>query len=357
MKTERDENGGLQVKVSDLDIEKLAKVITGTQPETRAIFKKIFDDYNTGFFAALQDTLSRPEYKDTPTDQLFATDENGKCLYDKVKQEATELFNARQINVTGRETTALYQGLTKVEYAIFDGQTYQGKGSTGTVKRLPIKAEKSGASEAVTTYITIDSKDIKLSRPMKPHEQDVLYASFSLLLKGYVTQTPAMIWHAMGNTKRCRKDDVEMICKAVDHLNATRVAIDNRQEAEAYNYESYYRKKFDLLPVTMDEQVKTNNGKLIGGVITYTTVPKLLKYAVERKNFTTVDKRIAAVPVNRSEMNEAIEHYLRHQVLLKYLKDGTAWETLYAKIGISDKKNIYKDRAQDTTIRILEHYK
>ncbi len=231
----------------------------------------------------------------------------------------------------------------------------------GSIKRLPLKVEKDGSKKQLTTFFSIDFKNLeetglKITKKLLPFDKRVYIAISALYNAGNEIMTLTQIHYAMGNTERPAKSHLEKINNSITKMWNARVKIDNAEEATAYNYPRFLIREFS--PLEIERVTAVVNGKMADSAIRVLREPQIMTFAKQRRQITTLTVKVLQSPISKTDANLIIDDYLIERIAAA--KKGNKpskilYTTLYEKTGITEKKQ--KQRAPEKIKTYLDHYK
>ncbi len=139
------------------------------------------------------------------------------------------------------------------------------------------------------------------------------------------------------------------------------MVIDNTSEVEeGYNYKHYKRVDTNIafLEFYSGSEVIIN-GQKIENPVRIVDEPPLIKFIIERKQYTILPHEALETPLSKSFENMLIENYILRQITRA--KNGSRskfmlYETIYKECDLESKWEI--SRAKNTKIpKLLDHYK
>lgn len=200
-----------------------------------------------------------------------------------------------------------------------------------------------------------EAENVKITRKLEPYDKRVYIAVGAIFKAGYDYMSYQQIYNAMRFKGRAGASDLRKIHAAISKMSGAKIYVDNLEEANVYNY-GHFRYDGSLLP--MERATAIVNGQLAESVIHVFREPPLLTLARERRQITTIERRLLASPLSMTNANIKLEDYLIDRI--SHMKNGTAqrkmlFETIYRNAGIKTIKQ--KQRAWGKIKKLLEHYK
>lgn len=282
--------------------------------------------------------------------------ENGRS-YDLVSAVAdllaTNNDNLALPSITLAKLESLDYPLDKVN------RTVWGLLETDTRGQIGIGTEAIGSSKQITILYSINFEDlppgVSITRKLEAYDKRVYIAAAALFNAGKEIVTYTEIYNAMGYTGRPGAADLEKMDKAISKMGAARIFLDNAQEIAAkYKYDKV---KYDgpLLPF---ERVRAiANGTITESAVRLFREPPLVTFARNRKQITTIPRKLLQSPLNKTDQNMRLEDYLIEEITGvrgKRRNNKFLFETVYAATGINTKKQ--KQRAPEKIQKLLAHY-
>lgn len=238
-------------------------------------------------------------------------------------------------------------------------RTVWGLLETDTRGQIGIGTEAIGSSKQITILYSINFEDlppgVSITRKLEAYDKRVYIAAAALFNAGKEIVTYTEIYNAMGYTGRPGAADLEKMDKAISKMGAARIFLDNAQEIAAkYKYDKV---KYDgpLLPF---ERVRAiANGTITESAVRLFREPPLVTFARNRKQITTIPRKLLQSPLNKTDQNMRLEDYLIEEITGvrgKRRNNKFLFETVYAATGINTKKQ--KQRAPEKIQKLLTHY-
>lgn len=226
-----------------------------------------------------------------------------------------------------------------------DGQTWN------------IDVAKNGSKKTIDVLYCLDIEDmddVSITRKLEPYDKRLYIAVDAICHIGYFNMSYQQLYNAMGYEGRAGKADIEKMDASLTKMSSARLFIDNTQEARAYKYDKFI---YDGALLPMERIKGVINGQVADAAIHVFRVPPLMAFARERKQLTTIKRRVLGSPLNKTSQNLCIEDYLIYRIAR--IKNGTSknkilLSTIYENAGITTIKQ--KQRAPAKIKQLLDHY-
>jgi len=257
-------------------------------------------------------------------------------------------------------TNEINYPLDKPNHIIWDMVQDAVKSDGGQLK-FDINTSKKGSNKDAVIIYGIDFsalENIQIARQLTLFDKRVLISAGALFNAGNEYITPTQIHYMMGNDRKPNARDIQKINDSLTKMGAARLYIDNTKETKAYKGYSHFKYDASLLPF---ERVSAYiNGKFADSVIHLFREPPLLSFARERNQITTIDRKLLASPINKTDANLRIEDYLLDRIgRMKNHKNNAPrrmlFKTIYDHCRIATVKE--KQRAPEKICRYLDYYK
>lgn len=223
---------------------------------------------------------------------------------------------------------------------------------------IALRAEARGSEKQIDITYAIDfdklAAEIPVARTLTPYDKRVYVAAANLYDVGNTVITLRQIHNAMGNTGKPAPNQRKKISQSIEKMSAARIRIDNTQEAGTYRYPRFVYKG-QLLPSEGVEMIV--NGNIVEEAIHMLREPPVMAFAKGRAQITTLPLKLLQSPLNKTEMNMAIEDYLLNRVSRICRGNGQPrilYETVCVSAGITDKKQ--KARVPERVEKIMAHW-
>lgn len=223
--------------------------------------------------------------------------------------------------------------------------------------RLNIDVRKTGTKKAIDVLYCLDIEDLEdvsITRKLEPYDKRLYIAIDAICHIGYFTMSYQQIYNAMGYEGRAGKADIEKIDASLTKLSSARLFIDNIQESKAYKYARF---TYDGALLPMERIKGVINGQVAEAAIHVFRVPPLMAFARERKQITTINRRLLGSPLNKTNQNLCLEDYLIYRIARiknSNSKNKILLATIYENAGITTIKQ--KQRAPAKIKQLLDHY-
>lgn len=249
----------------------------------------------------------------------------------------------------------------KAGKGVVDVTSHETKG--GQKKKVRFGAEKVEVDYEIGVASFEDAEkdqNIKINPPreLTPYDNDLYLVSGALYKKYGPYMTSKQIYKTLRGATNPNADDVEKIMEAAKIMMRTPLAINNRQEHEKYGYPLF---EYDstLLPA---EIVKVEvNGRLVDCIHLFRE-PPLISYGRSKKQITTVEQKVFAIPKSNTPNAASIRNYLLSRIA--GMKNHSTYSrkieyaTMISECGIDTTKNrMQKSRARQTALVCLDHFK
>lgn len=230
--------------------------------------------------------------------------------------------------------------------------------TTGGQLKLAFATERTGSKKEVSVIYSIDFDeltDTRITKALEPFDKRVYSAMAALFNSGNESVTLQQIYNAMGYEGTAGKYDRARINDSVTKMAAAKVYMDNVQEVQAgYRYPQF---KYDGQLLPMERIQAVVNGQFVESVIHILREPPMISFARGRKQLTTVDKKLLATPVSKTNTNLAIEDYLLTRIAKARTGKGQKrilYSTLFTEAHLTTSKQ--QQRAKAPIKKILDHY-
>lgn len=223
--------------------------------------------------------------------------------------------------------------------------------------------DRKGIKRLITCLIDFNElEETGIVKHLEPYDKRVYEALSSLHLS--VTEETGQdcfslndVHYAMGETTKPNKKTREKILTSVIKLTKTHIHLDNKEEADAYNYK-HYTYDASLLPAEII--TARVEGQITEGVIHLFREPPLFTFARQRKQITAADVKLLQIPLNKTNKNLMLDDYLRGQI--KWMKNKNrkrsnkiTFEDMFKQTKLTGRKE--KARQKTNALKLLEHYK
>lgn len=322
----------------------------------------------------LEAELQKPEYNGLTLDELIAldeTDENGEpienSLFERALAAAQAAFDAEQlprITVNGRGASDVEYPLDKVNANIW---TLLKDAPKNGQLSFTIGTEKRGSRKQADIIYSINFEELENAglntvKRLTAFDKRVYIATSALFNGSSDYMTVSQIYATMGNESRPNARDIEKIYTSLEKMRRLPITLDNftsiNSEAKTYPNMPKFVYNGVLLPWESIDAVV--NGQRADGVIHLFREPPLVSFAKERKQVTTVSRKLLASPISKTDAHLLIDDYLIERI--SHIKNSKGkisnkllYSTIFDKTGTTSR--CQKSRGKETVVKYLEHYK
>ena len=160
--------------------------------------------------------------------------------------------------------------------------------------------------------------------------------------------------HNSTNKSNATQTQIERIHNSLIKQSLTRVYIDNRQEAEAYDYERFNRGNTALLEMREVDEITTRNGKITDGYIEILAEPPALAFSFAHgRQVADIPAAVFKSGIPQKENNLAIQDYLIRRIAPERNKLRKLKDAQQAKYTLDRQKKINKARETDIQVKTL----
>ena len=202
-----------------------------------------------------------------------------------------------------------------------------------------VKVEKQGSREEVLVTLALRFH----GEPLNAFDKRVYLAICALYNAGNEYMSAGMIYRTMGGNGYPNQKKFESIKQSIEKMAVVRISIDNEQEASKYNYPRFREIGENLLPCGYEQETEVKGGKS-DYCLQVLKKPLLMRYAEEHKQVTTYTPEQFQCPLSMTEMNCAIDDYLRYRIARASGKTLKILHTSLYKYCHFDRKMAYKAR-------------
>lgn len=244
--------------------------------------------------------------------------------------------------------TRFLMGLDKVNSTLWNEKT---------PNALYVDTSESGKKGEASIYVSVDfsalnKNGVKVDQTLTEFDNHVYNAIASLYAAGNHTVSITQIAHAMGYSNPDGKTLENIKDIALKFMRAI-IEIDNTEEAGIYNYPKF-KVQTQLIQATII--AAEFHGKKTDHAIQLNAMPILLKFAIDRNQYTAFHPKLNNAPIDKTPRNIAIANYLKREIAK--IKNGhrtnkILYDTLFKACNITRNKNREKDKVK----RYLEYYK
>ena len=260
--------------------------------------------------------LEKPEYGGKGLLEVldYETPE-GEELFKKIMDAAREA-RRRDISQTYKPKTSNFpvDRLNFMLPAIFE-QAADGQLTFAETLNMNRSGKDDGAY--LTFSVLFDGDDDegekrpKLSKRLEHFDGRIQGAISAGMDEGRTVFSTRTIWRAMGGKgDKPSKPQREKIEESMKKLARTTITIDNREEAEAYNYPLYKYAGSVLYWESLTEE-KNGQTETYYRILRY---PALVEFAKRRKQLTKIPIKVLQSPGNNTERKYQIEDYLLYRI-------------------------------------------
>ena len=262
-------------------------------------------------------------------------------------------------SLAGKRVEKLDFPVDKVNSKIWDILGEDTKGQIRMISAESLKDKRKGKQINILYAIDFENIDkaVSITKRLTPYDELVYIAISALFSVGNDYITTAQIYNAMGFEGRPSKYDIDKINKAITKMSGARIHIDNLEEIQAkYKYPVV---KYDGSLLPMERASIIINGQLAEAAIHIFREPPLISFARGRKQITTIERKLLASPISKTDQNIRLQTYLIERIS-RIKNDSKSsnkilFETLYSETGINTAKQ--KQRAPEKIKQLLDHYK
>ena len=219
---------------------------------------------------------------------------------------------------------------------------------------------RTGRTDTYLVFFSINFDDLdpalKISKKLTAFDKLVYVATAALFQAGSDVISVSQIFREMGNSNRPAPNQIQKIWESLTKMRSAVITMDNQKEIEAGSkYESF---SYDgqLLPF---ERISAYiNGTLTDAAIHLFREPPLVQFARERKQVTTIPRKLLESEVSKTEASLQIQDYLLERIG-RMKRDPKAprkilFSTIYENCGIATRNQ--RSRAPEKVKTFLEHY-
>lgn len=223
--------------------------------------------------------------------------------------------------------------------------------------QLAFGANKATSKKEISILYSINfddlGNDITITKRLEAYDKRVYMAVAALFNAGNQVITTAQIYDAMGFNGNPGKADIMKISASISKMTAARIYIDNSEEAAAYKYDRF---KYDASLLPMERVKAIVNGQEVESAIHLFREPPLISFARQRKQITTLSRKLLTTPLSKTSQNLSLEEYLIERIA--HAKRGNLsakilYITVYEQVGITGKQ---RQRTPDKIKRLMRHY-
>lgn len=321
----------------------------------------------------LEEELKKPEYDGRTMEDLLNNeykDENGDVLNDSLFEKAFAAARAAmladtakqlpRLTVSGKGTSNIEYPLDKINANIWTLLKDADKDGQLTFR---FAAEKRGSKKQADIIYSINFNELENAglntvKRLTAFDKRVYIAASALYNGSSDFITVSQLYATMGNDSRPNARDIERIYTSLEKMRRLPITLDNTDENSKYGNMAKFVYNGVLLPWESIDAVV--NGQKADGVIHLFREPPLVSFAKERKQVTTVSRKLLTSPISKTDANLQLDDYLiEHISHIKHskgkLSNKLLYTTIYDKAGIKTK--MQRSRAKDKIRQYLDHYK
>ena len=217
-------------------------------------------------------------------------------------------------------------------------------------------APKDKAPVPIYYSLDFDSlEDVSIVKTLNNFDRRVYTAVGGLFKAGYPVITLQQIYSAMGGIGRASQKHRDKINDSITKMNSAHIKIDNMEEVNAeYKYERF---SYDGSLLPMERISAILNGQLSESAIRAFREPPVISLARSRKQLTTIDVKLLQTPMNQTDENLSLEHYMITEI--EGMKTGRRskkmlYKTICVGANITSPKQIY--RAPEKIKKVLDYW-
>lgn len=321
----------------------------------------------------LEAELKKPEYNGISLDELITldkTDENGdpieNSLLDKVIAAAQAAFEAEQLPrlaVTGKGASNVEYPLDKVNANIWtllkdapqDGQL---SFVIGTEKR---NSRKQADIIYSINFDELENAGLNTVKRLTAFDKRVYIAASALFNGNSDYITVSQLYATMGNDSRPNARDIEKIYTSLEKMRRLPITLDNYtgENSEYSTYKNIPKFVYNGVLLPWESVDAVVNGQRADGVIHLFREPPLISFAKGRQQITTVQRKLLASPISKTDANLQLDDYLIERIAhIKKSKGKISnkllYSTIFEKANITTK--LQRSRSKDKIKKYLEYY-
>ena len=265
--------------------------------------------------------------------------------------------------MSGITTDTFSFGMDKLNRGVWKGFEYASRiGNDNQIQFQPITVNKNRPdSENIYVLATINFNELEgtqLSKKLTAYDKRVYNAVGTFWSNGYSVFSETQLFKEIGNDVSPSPTQIKRLHDSLTKLRLTQIWIDNAQETShglKYPPVSYDGSLLPFERVTAYD----NKGEICEGAIHLFREPPLFQFARERKQISTIKRKLLLSPVNKTDGNLEIEDYLLERIS-KMKNDRThprkiLYSKLFENCNITEKKQ--KQRTPKKVEKYLEYYK
>lgn len=291
-----------------------------------------------------------------PLNTLFdRVAERLKDKHPEIEADSTELAAALP-HIVAKELQEIIYPVGKVNNAfwtLFEEAQKNGQVTIATEKRGSIKP-----ADVIYSINFEELQGLSITKNLTAFDKRVYIAAGALFNCGNEIMTVSQIYAAMGNTGRPSSKDAEKINAAITKMSLAHIFISNLQEHTVYKNRPKFEYDASLLP--MERISGYINNVYADSAIHLFREPPLITFARDRKQVTTIPKKLLESPVSKTEANLKLDDYLIDRISQikrpkSKLSNKILFKTIYENCGITQAKQ--RQRTPDKIKKYMEYYK
>lgn len=195
---------------------------------------------------------------------------------------------------------------------------------------------------------------VSISKKLTTFDKRVYIATSALYNAGNEYITTNQIYKLIGGQNNRNQNDSQKILNSLIKMAGAWVILDNTNEASVLKREKQIHAGH-LLDAEFNITISLN-GKITNDAIKILREPRLITFAKERKQYTTISQKVFALPLSNTDKNLDIKDYILTNlagIKSKHLRNKMLWESIYEHCHITRNK----DRARADVIKCLDYLK
>ena len=278
--------------------------------------------------------------------------------------KARQLENAPRINSASLKKVDY--PIDKINRGIWDDLSQAPKNLNG---QIMFATEKRGSDKEATVLFSINFDDLekveglKLTKQLTAFDKRVYIAVSSFFSQGGEYMSLTQIFTARGGRGKATPDKKKKIDESLTKMGATRIYVDNTFEVGVNK--KYNKFKYDASLLPFERKSAYINNNLVESAIHPFREPPLTTFARERKQITTVTRKLLEIPLNQTEDNLKLEDYLIETIASmknphNKLSHKILYSTVYRKCkidGPGENNKKARQRTPEKIIKCLDHFK
>lgn len=227
---------------------------------------------------------------------------------------------------------------------------------------LAFATEAKGSGKEATVMYSINFSELEqetgvaISKKLTAYDKRCYIAVNALFNAGHEYITVTQIYNEMGNSGRPGTSAIDKINDSLTKMRGAIIHLDNMKEHETYGKYKHFKYDGSLLP--MERVSAIVNGQVAESVIHVFRELPLISFAKDRRQITTVDRKLLESPLSKTEANLQLDDYLIEQI--SHMKKGKIknkmlYDTIFKKAGITTR--MQRSRAKEKINTFLTHYK